>query len=396
MCWGGEKIKNLIENAVEEAAAIRATLQLQPAGGKGAKVFPPRYQGERNTAEYAFEERKLKDGGVVQCVLLDSVQSQANRMKRALLEAVRKDKLDLPIIQVEFDSGGVKDVVTHLEAPHGIADALFVNSNLEGEPFRETEYGDILYKATKDDALSLFRICPTALLYGFWDSRTEVGSGNSFQRNISSEIVGIDVEEGLSPAGRMSELGITGTEKEIYLDENGQITYEEEEGVTDAKSPADVGLGNIPPSAYDEGGEKKPGGVTMERAELTSVVSLSGIRTISFSNGEREEDEELNCVCRAILATLGMAGQKLQHETGYSLRSRCSLVPQDELKFEIVSKKGESEEVNLSVDEIFEIFEGLTERAEQLGAGWEFEELSLEPAEGIKETIDRSQMEPGG
>ncbi len=56
-------------------AAFRVRARLKPAGGDDDKVFPPTYSG----GVYAMEER-LIDGQRVPCVLLDSVQSQANRL----------------------------------------------------------------------------------------------------------------------------------------------------------------------------------------------------------------------------------------------------------------------------------------------------------------------------
>ena len=65
--------------------AFRCCVKLQPAGGQGTKVFPPTYAG----AVYATEKRRLPDHAEpVECVLLDSVQSQANRMEEALQQAV--------------------------------------------------------------------------------------------------------------------------------------------------------------------------------------------------------------------------------------------------------------------------------------------------------------------
>ena len=70
------------------AVAIRGKALLEPAGGPGDKVFPPSHSvGERNKdrgAKYARAERRLPGGEIEQCVLLDSVQSQANRMEEAL------------------------------------------------------------------------------------------------------------------------------------------------------------------------------------------------------------------------------------------------------------------------------------------------------------------------
>ncbi|MGC8625834.1 MAG: type I-U CRISPR-associated protein Cas7, partial [Phycisphaerae bacterium] len=69
----------ILTEAVKNAAALRCITELQPAGGPGDKVFPPTYMG----GVYATETR-LIDGRRMPCVLLDSVQSQANRMELAL------------------------------------------------------------------------------------------------------------------------------------------------------------------------------------------------------------------------------------------------------------------------------------------------------------------------
>ena len=67
-----------------DTVAIRGTAKLEPAGGPGDKVFPPTHSvGDRADTRYAFEQRRI-DGKEVTCVLLDSVQSQANRMEEAL------------------------------------------------------------------------------------------------------------------------------------------------------------------------------------------------------------------------------------------------------------------------------------------------------------------------
>src|SRR5437763_478113 len=77
-----EKLKQAIAG---NAAAIRCRSILQPAAGEGTKVFPPTHKG----GVYATEKRRIpvrdESGKVVStresdCVLLDSVQSQANRI----------------------------------------------------------------------------------------------------------------------------------------------------------------------------------------------------------------------------------------------------------------------------------------------------------------------------
>ena len=124
-------IRSNIEAALGEssAAAIRSITEYQPAGGQGDKVFPPTYE----RATYATEERMV-DGAIVPCVLLDAVQSQANRMEVALLEDWRAGNISLPVITVDFRGHDLANpfAVTSLEAPHRIADALLRDSLLDG------------------------------------------------------------------------------------------------------------------------------------------------------------------------------------------------------------------------------------------------------------------------
>jgi len=151
------------------AAAFRCVTDYQPAGGPGDKVFPPTYEGGR----YATEQRIDPETGEVQdCVLLDSVQSQANRMELALLEVHRNGAVSLPLLVTRFDQDALlrKFTVTSLEAPHRVADALFRDSLLDGTIFRKSDKGRILDVADVRNARGMFGLCPMALVFGLWDS----------------------------------------------------------------------------------------------------------------------------------------------------------------------------------------------------------------------------------
>ena len=117
-----EDVKQAVQGI---AAAFRRVVKLQPAGGPGAKVFPPTYEG----GKYATEKRRI-NGETVDCVLLDSVQSQANRMELALQEAIDEGRISMPLIAVDFSGTAASFVgrITSLEAPHRIADAILRDS----------------------------------------------------------------------------------------------------------------------------------------------------------------------------------------------------------------------------------------------------------------------------
>ncbi|MCB9698539.1 MAG: type I-U CRISPR-associated protein Cas7, partial [Alphaproteobacteria bacterium] len=126
-----------------DAVAIRGVATLEPAGGPGDKVFPPTHAvEERNKnhgAKYAFEDRRI-GGNNVHCVLLDSVQSQANRMEEALQALWDEKKVTLPVVSADFSAIAPEvGIVTSLSAPHRIADALLRDS-LIAEDGREVPF----------------------------------------------------------------------------------------------------------------------------------------------------------------------------------------------------------------------------------------------------------------
>jgi CRISPR-associated protein Csb1 len=206
--------------AVTSHAAIRRRRRLQPAGGPGDKLFPPTYPGEEKNSppRHVFERRRI-DGRDVTCVLIDSVQSQANRLEEALLEAAKEGTIRLPRVVVDFPGAGLNSVpeISSLEAPHRIFDAILRDSKLEGKEFRKSPVGEKLVKAKPNDATAILEISPTALLFGAWNSTGEGGGfGAKFARAIVSEIVGMNVSVGnragvrIDPLGILSSIGING------------------------------------------------------------------------------------------------------------------------------------------------------------------------------------------
>src|SRR5258706_2419459 len=198
-----------IQDAVSgNAAAFRCRRRLQPAGGDGDKVFPPTFAG----AVYSVEQRRVPGREhPVTCVLLDSVQSQANRMELGLQEAIDAGTIQMPVVAVDFSehaptgdvdadakAGRLIDEVgkiTSLQAPHRLADAILRDSELDGVPFRKSTKGKALNKVSMTNATPLFELCPTALIFGMWDSTGPKGGlGPKFERAMVSEVVGIGAE----------------------------------------------------------------------------------------------------------------------------------------------------------------------------------------------------------
>ena len=98
-------------------------------------------------------------------------------------------------------------------------------------PFRDSEEGKRVGMVSIRDATVLFELCPTALLFGIWDSTGPKGGlGAKFERAIVSEIVGINATDGVRTASRVDPL--IRKNPQLYETANGGWTVHESEAVT--------------------------------------------------------------------------------------------------------------------------------------------------------------------
>lgn len=389
-----------LQHAAENAAAIRRLARLQPGGGAGDKVFPPTYEG----GVYALEDRMI-DGQRTPCALLDSVQSQANRMEVALLAAVRSGRIVLPVVQVEFgDELKEVGVVTSLDAPHRIADAILRDSvdPKSGKRFRETSTGKVLDSASNGNATGLFEVCPTALLFGLWDSTGPRGGlGVKFQRSLVSELVGVNVAAGVRPSSRIDPLGIQLNAGPLYETADGRWTLDEKSAKKEKDKPSKLGKegkpseanhGNITPSLKDKTGKPLHGGVTMDFALQTTVLSLAALRRLSFPV-DGKVDRERDLAARTALASLGLCATVLFANQGCDLRSRCLLVPAPghPPSWEIVEASGVTEAFTLDAAQACELLRDAVDAARKLGLGWREKPISLAPSDELAALVRRSR-----
>lgn len=403
-----------IESAVAgNAVAFRSSIRLLPAGGPGDKVFPPTYATGDRKLKYAIEERRV-DGESVKTVLLDSVQSQANRMEEALQEGWDSAELSFPLITVDFrQEKSIEDLdrITSLQAPHRIADALLRDSVSEdGTLFRDTEAGKAFTASSPRNATAVFRYCPTALVFGVWDSTgPRGGMGSKFQRVLVSEIVGFGAETGTKSASRIDPAGIQANVP-IYhhKDDHDDWTIKEDEAELKKKKPVAFSRkgteGKGKPSAINHSNvaptlDDHAGGVTIDYAMQSTVLSLPAIRRLRFLqdingltlDGDSRRDAEL--AAHVALVSLGLAAMTYQRAYGYDLRSRCLLVPDSSNphELEILSAHGETRRFLLETDDARKILEEAGTKAGSVGLGWEREPLTLKPAPKLADLIRRSR-----
>ncbi|MBE2251181.1 MAG: type I-U CRISPR-associated protein Cas7 [Myxococcus sp.] len=346
-----------LRQLTQEAVAIRGKATLDPAGGPSDKVFPPTHSVKEGQNRYALETRRI-DGETVQCVLLDSVQSQANRMEEALQSLWADRQISLPVVAVDFGAIAPEvGMLTSLTAPHRVSDALLRDSMLGDTLFRLSPLGKSFTDATPRYAAPLFKICPTALVFGLWDSTGPKGGlGSKFARSLVSEIVGIGAVSGAKTASRIDPTGIVTKAGEVLeaKDPNQRWTLDPNEARVDKKGKvvkvgdgkvSEVNHSNIPPTI-----DLTSGGVTVDRIEHSVVLSLAALRKLSFGKADTE--------ARTVLAALGLLAVVASEARGHDLRSRCLLIPRkgQALKLESMDRFGECKSIDLDLNGAVALF----------------------------------------
>lgn len=391
-------IQTLRDAVSGTAAAFRCVTEYQPAGGPGDKVFPPTYEG----GKYATEQRvNPNTGDIIDCVLLDSVQSQANRMELALLDAMEEqDGLQLPLLRVAFTGVPKPITVTSLEAPHRIADAIFRDSLVTdgggAVPFRVSSKGQALDHADIRSATGLFGLCPTGLLFGLWDSTGPRGGlGAKFQRALVSEIVGYGAVQGRKTASRIDPVQIMLGAGPVYTAERGGWTLSESDAKKEKSKavkvgkdgkPSEINHGNVTPTIAE-------GSFTITHALQTTLISLPTLRRLRFPLADQDASQQAaaNVAARTVLAAIGLAGATLAREQGTDLRSRCQLFPTGPFVWELLDQPGaEPAQFSLTGTEARVLLKSAIAAATDAGLPWEGI-IDLTPSPDLIELVRRSQ-----
>ncbi len=387
-----------LNGMVAEDAALRRRQVLQPVGGKGDKIFPPTYPGEgRNAPPRHVYERRRINGADIWCVLVDSVQSQANRLEECLLAAI-SDGIPIPYVEVDFTEAKLDGIskITSLDAPHRVYDAILRDSLYKGVPFMESDVGRRLAKAKAADASALLETSPTALLFGAWHSTGQGGGlGAKFSRCLISEIVGIDVPvedvvvnqrtgeveiqtSGRRTGSRIDPLGVLRKVK-VFKGEDGWSTTKASAG-KNAKEvrPSEINHGNIAPSV-------QPLGVTCDHIEHSFVLSFAALRRLHFGGAEKD------VAGRSLLMALGLVALIEQDARGYALRSRCDLVCDGRAPLELVRSDGSTEAIVIDRAQARAFYDAVYHTAQSAGFALSPEPLNLKPQDKLVQIVRESQ-----
>jgi len=312
-----------IEKDDKLCVALVRREKLVPVTGKGSVIYPPTYlvseqQGENGESDYVIDT--TPEGNVV---LIDSVESQANRMEELFLPDGPYSGL-VPQITIKVKKKDGELSINLIEAPHRIADALVRFSTL-----KEKAGKALLKVENENDYLEVARISPFSLLFGAWDSRGVSSGRVKIPRALTSTVRGYNVFRlrrgyAYTPALR------------IYM---GQDEIEEALEKADNKGMSEEGMAQA-------AGTVKHGGVVVKGDIIReSVLSLVALRNLRAGN-----NEELTKKLRRYIGSLGLLCLASPLPAEY--RSGCVLVPEPgSVTFEAVFNDGSKLPVELTLEE---------------------------------------------
>lgn len=361
-------------------AAIRIHAEYQSSAGPTAKVFPPTYLPS-DGSRYHFEERWGEEGQRVKVVLLDSFQSQANRAETALRESA--ENLGLPQLVMEAQLGDRTVRVSSLDAPHRSRDAYFLDSELDGKRFDETDIGEALNSVSAENATAALRYAPYDLVFGVWDSHRGKRIATKFPRSYSSEMVGWDAVVGKRAATKGDPLNLPG-ESTVPLSEWRPGTQ------TGQKKKADLKLNKLGHGMIPGQPEEEAGGVSVRSITRDAVLSLTGLARLLFPVDGGDATTE----GRTALAALALLGDRLAFAgAGLHLRSGSDLVLLSE-RIEWIRRGGEADAFDLPVSEARELLTTAQDHLRGAGVPWSGEPVVLRPSERLRKIIEQTFYVP--
>lgn len=251
-------------------SCLSSTTELQPAGGPHSAVAPAKYTSRdargNDAASYAYEQRFL-EGTLRHTVLVDSKQSQLNRVERTLQDAVDDGARPwdrLPHLRVTYGENSYTD----LTLPHRAYDGHLRAGTVDGQPTTQHPLYRALRNATPLDARALLEASPVTLVFGGWDASRKSRQGR-WRSALVGEVIGFLAAnaEGERPrpamrgGARVDPVGmkvrLDGIEMQALADaQRGEISADLYEKASKAAKKATpdkpekasmLGLGGIPP-----------------------------------------------------------------------------------------------------------------------------------------------------
>ena len=352
------------------ASVLTSVTPLEPAAGPPASVAPAKFlEGKGRTAKPVFAyERRFWDGEAVTAVLIDSKQSQSNRLEAAVSAAIADQDPVLartPRIELRFEDG---QVYSDIDLPHRAFDGQIRAGTINGEPATAAQEYRELRNATVADARPLLERSPITLLLGGWDASRKTHAGR-YRSLLVGEIIGILSDQGRDPEVNQSKRGGARIDP---LGARIQLDQAEREAIADVQKSelsdkaytnsygkggksSSLGLGGIPPSL------EQLGGVTCRAIIRSHVLSFAALRALRFDSPTPEGD----VACRALLAALALNGLA-RSDAELLLRANCDLVEAGPAVVTLDKRYGQKENFEpLSIEQAQELLSAAIDNAVQ-------------------------------
>ena len=352
------------------ASVLTSVTPLEPAAGPHASVAPAKFlEGKGRTAKPVFAyERRFWDGEAVTAVLIDSKQSQSNRLEAAVSAAIADQDPVLartPRIELRFEDG---QVYSDIDLPHRAFDGQIRAGTINEEPATAAQEYRELRNATVADARPLLERSPITLLLGGWDASRKTHAGR-YRSLLVGEIIGILSDQGRDPEVNQSKRGGARIDP---LGARIQLDQAEREAIADVQKSelsdkaytnsygkggksSSLGLGGIPPSL------EQLGGVTCRAIIRSHVLSFAALRALRFDSPTSEGD----VACRALLAALALNGLA-RSDAELLLRANCDLVEAGPAVVTLDKRYGQKENFEpLSIEQAQELLSAAIDNAVQ-------------------------------
>ncbi len=362
-----KKTEEMIENWIDDESdivALHLKQELLPVGGKkGEKnvIFPPTY------ADIGYNIDTLRDGTKV--ALVDSVGSQANRMERIFKKKSYSKlvpQIEINLVNDEKREEKEKNVnennsirkISLLDLAHRGADATVYSC-----PGLAQEMTKAFHELKiNGNAWKLFKLSPTSLVFGFWDSRG--GSGEKSPRLVRSIIRAWDVES-IHSAAQFNSIW-------KYLSENNKNELKKS-GNNDKRSA--VGLADVP-SVFRENKLSKTlddrifnletrvlGGILVNGIiERNITVNLVALRNICGGNSDKTKSIQSYLLALSLIAAT--------YEIDLFLREGCHLRYTHDDCWEQIPRRGEGKKVQLLLKDISEYAQKKARSFYEKGVNW--------------------------
>ncbi|MGC4033501.1 MAG: type I-U CRISPR-associated protein Cas7 [Tepidisphaeraceae bacterium] len=267
-----------------------------------------------------------------------------------------------------------------------MADAILRDSEHDKKPFRESTVGKEIDRASAAFATPLLRLCPTALVFGMWDSTGPKGGlGTKFERAIVSEVVGINAAINEKNYGiRRDPLGIRAAVK-VQQETSSQWKIASDAKAKNAVSPSAINHSSVP---FDSDN----GGITVEYAEQVTTLSLIALRRLRFPTDAGPAKADTNTAARTVLAALGLCSAALAFAPGMDLRSRCVLFPEGPMEWELLATPGATPvRYTLDAAAAVKLLSDAAAAVKKAGLPWDTEPVVLTPSKQLVELVRKSQ-----